>query len=251
MGAKTLAFEQNLIGAARRQGEKKGRLGSDAPPVGADKQRAGARSGHVIALTAANSGSCYVLTARTLRLVKGRRAIINLRRKGFPQWSWISGRRPDRSKKGNFLGCTPLDPEGLEFTAMRNTMTRTTIAGLAALSLMGSLIATAEPAAAGDFHGGGGGWHGGGWHGGGGGWHGGGWHGGGWHGGGWHGGGWHRGGWNGGWAGPAIVGGLAAGALLAAPYAYGNGYGYGGCGTYAPIYDAYGNYLGQQLVNGC
>jgi hypothetical protein len=45
---------------------------------------------------------------------------------------------------------------------------------------------------------------------------------------------------------------LAAGALLAAPYAYG-GYGYGGygCTSYAPIYDAYGNYLGQQLVNGC
>jgi hypothetical protein len=38
--------------------------------------------------------------------------------------------------------------------------------------------------------------------------------------------------------------------LLAAPYAYG-GYGYGGCTSYAPIYDAYGNYLGQQLVNGC
>ena len=72
---------------------------------------------------------------------------------------------------------------------------------------------------------------------------------GGWHGGGWRGGGWHRGG---GWAGPAVVGGLAAGALLAAPYAYG-GYGYGGygCTSYAPIYDAYGNYLGQQPVNGC
>ena len=57
-----------------------------------------------------------------------------------------------------------------------------------------------------------------------------------------------------GWLGPAIIGGLAAGAL-AAPYAYGYGYGgpygYGGCQSYAPIYDAYGNYLGQQLVNGC
>jgi hypothetical protein len=42
---------------------------------------------------------------------------------------------------------------------------------------------------------------------------------------------------------------LAAGALLAAPYAYGYGY---GCGTYyQPIYDPYGNYLGQQLVNAC
>ena len=45
--------------------------------------------------------------------------------------------------------------------------------------------------------------------------------------------------------------------MLAAPYAYGYGYGpygyggYGGCTSYAPIYDAYGNYLGQQLVNGC
>jgi hypothetical protein len=123
---------------------------------------------------------------------------------------------------------------------MRNTVSRATIAGLAALSLMGSLVATSDPAAA-QFHGGGrgAGVHGGGFHGGGG-----------WHGGGWHGGGWHRGG---GWAGPAIVGGLAAGALLAAPYAYGGyGYGgYGGCTSYAPIYDAYGNYLGQQLVNGC
>jgi hypothetical protein len=50
---------------------------------------------------------------------------------------------------------------------------------------------------------------------------------------------------------------LAAGALLAAPYAYGGGYGYGGpygyggCTSYAPIYDAYGNYIGQQLVNAC
>jgi hypothetical protein len=70
-------------------------------------------------------------------------------------------------------------------------------------------------------------------------------HGGGFHGGGWHGGGWTKGG---GWAGPAIVGGLAAGALAGGAY-YG-GYGYGGC-QYAPIYDAYGNYLGQQPVNGC
>jgi hypothetical protein len=145
-----------------------------------------------------------------------------------------------------------LDPEGLEFTAMRNTIAKTTIAGLTALSLMGSLLATAEPAAAaGALHGGGGGFHGGG-----GGFHGGGFHGGGFHGGGWHGGGggWHGGGWGGGgWGGAAVIGGLAAGALLAAPYAYGNGYGGygGGCGTYAPIYDAYGNYLGQQLVNGC
>ena len=122
---------------------------------------------------------------------------------------------------------------------MRNTISKAAIAGLTALSLTATVLATTEPAAAQKWHGGGGG-HGRAWHGGGHGWHGGG------HG--WHGGGGWRGG--GGWAGPAIIGGLAAGALLAAPYAYG-GYGYGRCQSYAPIYDAYGNYLGQQLVNGC
>ena len=124
---------------------------------------------------------------------------------------------------------------------MRNSVITATIAGLTALSLIGSLIATTEPAAAAGALHGGGGFHGGGFHGGG--FHGSGFRGGGWHGGGWHG-GWH----GGGWAGPAVVGGLAAGALLAAPYAYG---GYGGCTAYAPMYDAYGNYLGQQLVNRC
>ncbi len=49
----------------------------------------------------------------------------------------------------------------------------------------------------------------------------------------------------GGWWGPA----LAAGALLAAPY-YGYGYG-GSCTAYSPMYDAYGNYIGEQLVNVC
>jgi hypothetical protein len=127
---------------------------------------------------------------------------------------------------------------------MRNTITRAAIAGLAAGSLMGSLIATNEPAtAAGALHRCGG-FHGGGFHGEG-------FHGGGFHGGGFHGGGWHGGGWHGGWAGPAIVGRLAAGELLAAPYAYGGYRGYGGCTYYQPMYDAYGNYLGQQLVNGC
>jgi hypothetical protein len=33
--------------------------------------------------------------------------------------------------------------------------------------------------------------------------------------------------------------------------AYYGGYGYGGCQAYAPIYDVYGNYLGQQLVRSC
>ena len=111
---------------------------------------------------------------------------------------------------------------------MRNTMSKAIIAGLAALSLGASAFATAEPAvAAAHFHGGHV-WHGGGIA----------------RGGGWHGGGWGGGGW---W-GPAIVGGLAAGAL-AAPYVY--GYGYGGCYAYQPMYDAYGNYLGQQLVRTC
>ena len=116
---------------------------------------------------------------------------------------------------------------------MRNTFSKATIAGLAAISLAGPVFTTTEPAtAAGIWHGGGG------------------FHGGGWHGGGWHGGGWHRGG---GWWGPAVVGGLAAGALLAAPYYYGGyGYGYGNsCTGYSPMYDAYGNYIGQQLVNVC
>jgi hypothetical protein len=126
---------------------------------------------------------------------------------------------------------------------MRNTRSKAAIAGLSALSLAASVFATAEPAAAAHLHGGGG-------------FHGGGFHGGGFHGGGFRGGGWHGGGGRGGgWYGPAVVGGLAAGALLAAPYAYGGygygGYGYGGCTSYAPIYDAYGNYIGQQPVNAC
>jgi len=122
---------------------------------------------------------------------------------------------------------------------MRNTLTKATIVGLTALSLAGSLIATTEPAASTNFRGGGG-------------FHAGGFRGGGFHGGGFRGSGWHGGGWRGGWAGPAIVGGLAAGALLAAPYAYGYGYGgYDGCTSYQPIYDSYGRYIGQQPVNLC
>ncbi|MBV8096106.1 MAG: hypothetical protein JO110_23310 [Acetobacteraceae bacterium] len=69
----------------------------------------------------------------------------------------------------------------------------------------------------------------------------------GWHGGGWRGGwGWHRG-W--GWA-PFAAGALA-GAALAAPYYYGGHYGYGACVSYQPMYDAWGNYTGQQAVNMC
>jgi hypothetical protein len=127
---------------------------------------------------------------------------------------------------------------------MRNTISKAMIAGLAGLTLAGSVLATTEPASAAVLHGWGGARGGGAWHGGGG-----------WHGGGaWRGGGrgWNGGG-GGGWWGPAAVGGVAAGALLAAPYyGYGYGYGYGGsCTAYSPMYDAYGNYIGQQLVNVC
>jgi hypothetical protein len=112
---------------------------------------------------------------------------------------------------------------------MRNTLSKTMVAGLAALSLTACVFTTTEPANAAfrfggggfhsgfhsGFHGGGFGWRGGGWRGGG--WRGGGWRGGGWRGGGWRGGGWRGGGWGGGWWAPAVIGGLAAGALLAAP----------------------------------
>jgi hypothetical protein len=63
MSTKTLAFERNLIGAARRV-KKTVRLGSDSPPTSADNRASGARSRHVIALTAANSGSRYVPITR-------------------------------------------------------------------------------------------------------------------------------------------------------------------------------------------
>jgi hypothetical protein len=157
-----------------------------------------------------------------------------------------------------FLLAALFGEQDFRSSPMRNAITRTTIAGLAALSLVGSLLGTVEPSVAAGLHGGGGGHGGGGFHGGGGGFHGGGFHGGGFHGGVARGGGWHGGGggWHGGgWGGPAVIGGLAAGALLGGAYyggygGYGYG-GYGGCGQYAPIYDAYGNYLGQQPVNGC
>ena len=45
---------------------------------------------------------------------------------------------------------------------------------------------------------------------------------------------------------------LATGTIvgsLAAPYAYGDGY--GGCYRYQPVYDAYGVFIGNQLVNVC
>lgn len=108
---------------------------------------------------------------------------------------------------------------------MRSATSKAMITGLTALSRTTSVFVTTEPAAADNWHGGGRG---------------------GGHGGGWRGGGWHG---SAGWWGPAAVGGLAAGALLAAPY-YGYSYG-GSCTAYSPMYDAYGNYIGQQLVNVC
>jgi len=125
---------------------------------------------------------------------------------------------------------------------MRKGVSKAVIGGLAALSIgFGTLIASA-PASAQNWRGGG--WHGGGWHGGG--WHGGGW---GWRGGGWRGGYWGGGGyWNNGWwVAPAIVAGaLTAGAIASYPY-----YGYNSCWQVRPVYDAYGNYIGQSRVNVC
>jgi hypothetical protein len=129
---------------------------------------------------------------------------------------------------------------------MRNTVSKAIVAGVAALSLATAVVATTEPAQAQWRHGGG--WGGGGWHGGG--WHGGGWGGGGWHGGGgvWHPGYWRNGGWYGGWWGPAVVAGLAAGAITAP---YWGGWGGGGCWQVRPVYSMDGVYLGNQQVNVC
>ena len=57
----------------------------------------------------------------------------------------------------------------------------------------------------------------------------------------WHGGGWHHGGF---WGPAAAIGviGLAAGAIAASQYE---------CVRYQPVYDAYGNYVGQRAVNVC
>jgi hypothetical protein len=136
---------------------------------------------------------------------------------------------------------------------MRNSISKTIVAGLAALGMAGAVVLPTTPASAGwsggsTWHGGGG-WHGGGW---GGGWHGGGW-GNGWHGGSWHPGFWRGGVWNNGWWGPAIVAGVAAGALATYPYWGGGYYDYpnNGCWAYRPTYDGYGRYLGQNWVNVC
>ncbi len=126
---------------------------------------------------------------------------------------------------------------------MRNTISKAIVGGVAALSLAASLVATAEPASAAQWHGGGGGWHGGsgGWHGGYAGWHGGGY---------WRPG--YRGGgvWYNGYWGPAVAAGLALGAVAAYPY-YGYGGGYDACWQNRPVYSAGGAYLGYQMVNVC
>lgn len=59
-------------------------------------------------------------------------------------------------------------------------------------------------------------------------------------------GGWHH--YHGGFWGPGVafgVLGLAAGAIAASQYAE------GGCVRYRPVYDAYGNYVGQRAINIC
>ena len=104
---------------------------------------------------------------------------------------------------------------------MSNSISKTIVAGVAALAMAAAVVLPTTPADA-AFRTGGGGF-GGGWHGGGGGW-GGGWRGGGW-GGGWRGGGWRGGGWGGGCCGwgyggwwPAYA--LGAGLAASAYYPY-------------------------------
>ncbi len=152
---------------------------------------------------------------------------------------------------------------------MSNSISKTIVAGMAALVMAAAVVLPTTPADAAFRMGGGGfggGWHGGGWHGGGwgGGWRGGGWRGGwagaGWRGGWaggrvWHGGYWNNGVWYNGWWGPAVAAGVLARAALATNPAwgyggYGNGGG-GGCWQYRPTNDGYGNFLGQSWVNLC
>ena len=128
---------------------------------------------------------------------------------------------------------------------MRNTISRAIVGGLAALSLAASLVATAEPASAAQWHGGGGGWHGGGWPAG------------------------RRAATPVGMAaatgtlatgagacGTTAIGArrsqpdFALGAVAAYPY-YGYGGGYDACWQNRPVYSAGGAYLGYQMVNVC
>ncbi len=147
---------------------------------------------------------------------------------------------------------------------MRNSISRTIVAGVAALAMAAAVVLPTTPASAGGFRMGGGGFRGGGW--GGGGWRGGGWgwRGAGWRGGWaggrvWHGGYWNNGSWYNGWWGPAVAAGLLAGAAVATYPSWGGGYGGGGygygggggCWQYRPTFDGYGNPLGQSWVNLC
>jgi len=114
---------------------------------------------------------------------------------------------------------------------MTGNWKRTAFAAVAALTIgAGVAVSTTAPAAAQEMwrhHGyyGGGGWHGGGWH---------------------HGGGW----------GPAIglgiLGGAIAGAAIAnsGPY-YGPGPYADDCVQPRAMYDAWGRYIGQRMVNVC
>jgi hypothetical protein len=126
---------------------------------------------------------------------------------------------------------------------MRNSISRTLVAGVAALAMAAAVVLPTTPASAYGFRVGG--WHGGGWRGG-------------WAGRGlWHPGYWRGGYWYNGWWGPAVAAGVIAGAALATYPAWGyGGYGYGyggggGCWQYRPTYDGYGNPIGQSWVNLC
>jgi hypothetical protein len=128
---------------------------------------------------------------------------------------------------------------------MRNWISKAVVAGLAALAMSAAVISPTTPASAAQFHGGG-------------------------FGGGFHGGGFHPGfaGFHPGFAGfrhgfrPGFVGfhrgrffhpgffaaGVAVGGI--ATYPFWGGYG-NGCWYYRPIYDAWGDYLGQSYVSVC
>ena len=121
----------------------------------------------------------------------------------------------------------------------RNSISKAIVAGLTALSLSASMIATADPAAA-QWRGPGGGWHSGwgGWHGGWGGWHGGYRPGFGY----WHPGYWNGGVWYPGWWAAAAAAGIATGVVVGTATS---------CWQSRPTYSPTGVYLGYQMVNVC
>jgi hypothetical protein len=117
---------------------------------------------------------------------------------------------------------------------MRRSISKTIVAGAAALAMAAAVILPTTPASAGGFRMGGGGWGRGVW----------------------HPGYWRGGYWYNGWWGPAIAAGVLAGAALATypAWGYGGDYGYGGgggCWQYRPTFDGYGHPLGQSWVNVC